>query len=531
MSLIRGCEPERLRTVNGTAQKDEPGRYILYWVRNSLRVSHNPTLQAAVQKANKLSLPLRAVYTLSSIAADHAPQTERHAHFLLQALSDLAMQFEDRDIPFAVVAENVPARALQHFASEASYVFTDADYMHLGREQERAVEKVLNVPMTIVESNIVVPVETASDKMEHAARTIRPKITSRQDRFLTQLDETSLNLQDADKNLDVAKWVSESGCIALDVNNIDVSVAKIPDLDGEVKPVTRFIGGEKMAQETLTRFLKNRLREYGKGRNEPAMELQSDLSPYLRIGCISPVEIALKTKRVQRAASSNATLRESVVTFLEELIVRRELAINMCWFNEEGYATYDGCVPEFAKASLELHKTDKRPYIYTYEELEAGATHDPFWNAAQRELVVTGKMHCYMRMYWAKQVIGWVEDPKVALAHTLRLNNRWGLDAVDPNSYAGVIWCYGRHDQGWKEREIWGKVRYMNDAGLKRKFDMGAYLSKIESLVAKHGLPDHLKEVKAPLSKNQKPKQMKMKDLLKRKSRSGGTASNKRARS
>lgn len=521
MGLIRGCQPERIRILNSEL-KNGDGKYVLYWVRTSLRVSHNPTLQLAVQKANDLSLPLRAVYTMSSLAEDRTPHTERHAQFLLESLKELGEQFRNRLVPFAVVSETHPAKAMKHFAADATHVFTDAAYLELGRAQEREVENELSVPMIVVEANIVVPVETASEKVEHAARTIRPKINSRLDRFLTELDESDLRFQDADKALDTMEWAKQSGSTVLDVADIDSCTANIPDLDSQVKPVTRFIGGESKAQETLKRFLNSRIRDYAKGRNEPAKELQSDISPYLRIGCISPVTVALDAKRLLRGAS--AGMRESVEAFLEELIVRRELAINMCWFAEKGYAVYEETVPQYAQISLKLHKSDPRPWIYSYEQLEAGATHDPFWNAAQRELVVTGKMQSYMRMYWAKQVIGWIADPKTAMEHTLRLNNRWGLDAPDPNSYAGVIWCYGRHDQGWKEREIWGKVRYMNEAGLRRKFDMGAYVAKINALVEKHGLPEHLRDVEVPSTA-----QPSVKDMLKRKA-TGSSRGRKRGK-
>lgn len=512
MGLIRGCQPERMRTVNADLKNTE-GKYVLYWVRTSLRTAHNPTLQAAIRKANDLSLPLRAVYTLSSLAEDRTAHTERHVQFLLESLKELAEKYRILFVPFAVVSETQPAKAIKRLADGATHVFTDAAYLELGRSNEREIEKVLSVPLTIIESNIVVPVATASEKLEHAARTIRPKITSRLDRFLTDLDEAPLRFQDADKELKAEDWAKQSSSVVLDVTDIDACMSCIPDLDAQVKPVTRFVGGESEAEKTLALFLERRIRDYAKGRNEPAKELQSDLSPYLRVGCISPVAVALSARR--KLCGASAGVRESVAVFLEELIVRRELAINMCWHADGEYAVYEKTVPQFAQISLELHKADPRPVIYSYETLEAGATHDPFWNAAQRELVVTGKMHGYIRMYWAKQVIGWVADPKEGMEITLRLNNRWGLDAPDPNSYAGVIWCYGRHDQGWREREIWGKVRYMNEAGLRRKFDMGAYVTKVNALVKKHGMPEHLRDIKVLA-----PVQSSVKSMFKRKSTS-----------
>jgi len=188
-----------------------------------------------------------------------------------------------------------------------------------------------------------------------------------------------------------------------------------------------------------------------------------------------------------RAREHRAAQTESVEAFLEELIVRRELAINLCLHNP----SYDSiaCLPDWARGTLADHADDPRPVRYTPQQLETAETQDPYWNAAQREMLVTGKMQGYMRMYWGKKILEWTADPAAAYDLALTLNDRYELDGRDPNGYAGVAWCFGKHDQAWKERPIFGKVRYMNANGLERKFDMDAYVARVDALASTHGEP------------------------------------------
>ena len=167
--------------------------------------------------------------------------------------------------------------------------------------------------------------------------------------------------------------------------------------------------------------------------------------------------------------------------YLEELIVRRELAANFVEF-ESRYDDY-ACLPGWARATLDAHRADRRPHIYTREQLESARTHDRYWNAAMREMRDTGFMHNYMRMYWAKKILEWSSDPAAAFRTVLHLNNKYFLDGRDANSYANVAWVFGLHDRPWPERPVFGKVRYMNAKGLERKFDMAAYLRAVDALI------------------------------------------------
>lgn len=230
-------------------------------------------------------------------------------------------------------------------------------------------------------------------------------------------------------------------------------------------------GGTVEARRLLRVFLLEKLAGYGDMKDDPGGDLTSGLSPYLHFGQISPLDIMLDL------SDAPAAQREA---FLEELVVRRELSMNFVFFNPQ-YDAYES-LPAWARATLEKHGSDPRPYIYTRDELENARTHDPYWNAAQSEMVLTGRMHGYMRMYWGKKILEWGRTPQEAYSTALWLNNRYSLDGRDPNAFAGVAWCFGKHDRPWGERDVFGNVRYMNAKGLERKFNMRQYLQRVALL-------------------------------------------------
>ncbi|MDY0138979.1 MAG: hypothetical protein RBR50_04710, partial [Candidatus Izemoplasmatales bacterium] len=281
-----------------------------------------------------------------------------------------------------------------------------------------------NINLFTVESNVFVPVVEASNKEEYSARTIRNKINSRLD-----------------------------------------------DYKSEVLTKEDFTIAEKKAFDVLEDFVSNKLEKYDL-HNDPSLDLTSLLSPYLKYGFISPVTIYNKIIDIDS---------ENKESFLEELIVRRELAYNFVYFNSRydnfSYMTYD-----WAYNTMSRHKMDKREYIYTKEDYINFRTHDPYFNAAMKEMVLLGRMHSYMRMYWCKKIIEWSESYEKAFELALELNNYFFLDGLTPNGYCGVAWCFGKHDRAWTEREIFGKLRYMNDNGLKRKFDIDKYVEKMNNI-------------------------------------------------
>ena len=244
-------------------------------------------------------------------------------------------------------------------------------------------------------------------------------------------------------------------------------------IDRQVSEVDWLQPGSRAAQAQLSLFLQHRLCRYDTQRNDPTQDMQSNLSPYLHFGQLSAQRVALEILRKKTTAPA-------AESFLEELIVRRELADNFCYYNPQ-YDTVAG-FPAWAQKTLAEHVDDLRDYIYTQEEFEQARTHDPIWNAAQRQLLVTGKIHGYMRMYWAKKILEWSANPRQAMEIAIYLNDKYELDGRDPNGYAGIAWSIGGvHDRAWGERQVFGKIRFMNDKGIKRKFAIERYIEKMEN--------------------------------------------------
>jgi deoxyribodipyrimidine photo-lyase len=240
-------------------------------------------------------------------------------------------------------------------------------------------------------------------------------------------------------------------------------------LDRGVGPAPAFKGGTAEARRRLRTFLRAGLDRFADLRNDPGRDCLSGMSPYLHFGQISPLHIALEVARTGSKAAD---------AYLEELIVRRELSMNYAFYNPR-YDSFAG-LPAWARKTLAEHRADKREHLYPRAALEGARTHDRCWNAAQTEMVTSGKMHGYMRMYWGKKILEWSRTPEEAFKTALYLNNKYELDGRDPNGFTGVAWCFGKHDRPWGARKIFGNVRYMSEDGLRRKFDIEAYLERVE---------------------------------------------------
>ena len=449
---------ERIKDLNDRPVKN--GKFVVYWMQASARAECNHALEYATARANELSLPLLVFFGLTG---DFPEANARHFVFMLEGLRETEKALEKRGISL-IVRIAPPDRGIVEFAREAACVVTDRGYLKIQKKWRAYAAQKLQCRLTQVESDIIVPVETASDKAEFAARTLRPKILRNLDRFLVELPASrvmkhSLNLTFESENL----------------ADIPAPIKKI-GADGSVKAAPFIKGGTSIAKKLLDRFIDGASAKttgiecYGDLRNDPTASNDSGLSPYLHFGQISPLHAALEVKR-------RAPHAAGLAAFLEQLIVRRELSLNFCEYDD----SYDGpgCLPDWAIRTLEKHEGDKHEYVYSKEELEAAATRDHYWNAAQLEMVATGKMHGYMRMYWGKKIIEWTRGYERAYEIALYLNNRYELDGRDPNGFAGVAWCFGKHDRPWFERPVFGTVRYMNDSGLKRKFAIDAYVAGI----------------------------------------------------
>jgi len=446
-------QPERIRALN-----DHPavgGRYVLYWMQASVRTQYNHALEYAIREANDLRQPVVVYFGLTE---EFPEANARHYHFLLEGLFEVEAALRERGMRL-VVRHEAPGEGVARMAHEASLVVVDRGYLPVQKSWRGLAARSVGCSLIQVESDVVVPVEEASPKEEYSAATIRPKIHRKLDQYLQRLEESDPALDSIGLEFD-----------SLEIGDVDSLVARL-DIDQSVKAVGRFWGGTEEAKRRLQDFLVDKLDHYDELRNDPTQEYLSEMSPYLHFGQISPLYVALQV------SGTNSPGKDA---YLEELIVRRELSMNFVNYNEH-YSSLEG-LPDWCRKTLAEHEQDPRQFLYTVDEFEAGETHDPYWNAAQQEMVLLGKMHGYMRMYWGKKILEWAESPREAMRIALYLNNKYELDGRDANGFTGIAWCLGKHDRAWAERPVFGKVRYMNANGLRRKFDADAYVRKVEAL-------------------------------------------------
>lgn len=450
-------QEERLRRLND--REARPGKYVLYWMQQSQRAEFNHALEYAAQRANELKLPLFVAFGLT----DGYPEANaRHYRFMLEGLAEIGPALESRGVRF-VVQKGRPDEVAVELSRDAASLICDAGWLRPQQEWRRNVAENTKCEVIQVESDVVVPVEAASNKREYAARTLRPKITKLIETFLIELKPTPLRHDSLGLAIE-----------GLDLSEIDAALASMK-LDRTVEPVqTFFQGGSSAAKSILRTFLSQKFDDYAGNRNQPQTNDVSHMSKYLHFGQISPVEIA-------RAACKHKGIGENVASFLEELIVRRELAQNFVRFTTD-YDRYS-CLPDWSKATLRKHSRDKREHVYTKSELADAKTHDPYWNAAMNEMRYTGYMHNYMRMYWGKKILEWTNTPEYAHRVALELNNTYFLDGRDANSFANINWLFGLHDRPWGERAVYGTVRSMTAAGLERKCDIEGYVAKVDRLM------------------------------------------------
>ncbi len=445
-------DPRRVHELNDETPADHGP--VVYWMQASVRTRENHALEHAVRTANDLSAPMVVVFGLDP---DYADATPRSMRFLIDGLVAVAGGLDRRGIPF-VVRRGQPGAVARELAKNASSIVTDRNYLREPQAWRRDLARSLSIPVVEVESNVVVPVEVTSDKREWAARTIRPKIHEHLDDFLVELSTTALDDRSA-PDLD-----------SLDASSID-ALMEAAGIDGERDP--RFEGGEHQAQATLDRFLDEGIGRYEQSGVDVSGDASSHLSMYLHYGHISPARVA----RAVRGSSANS---EAKAGYLEELVVRRELAHNFVWY-EPDYDSFSA-LPDWARTTLDEHRDDEREEEYTKAEMEAAQTSDRCWNAAMLEMKETGYLHNRMRMYWGKKIMEWTNTPEYAYRVALDFNNTYFLDGRDPNSYANVGWLFGLHDQAFAERPVTGKTRPMTRSGLERKIDTDAYVAWVEDL-------------------------------------------------
>ena len=459
MTLLDTLRKNRRVQVRRDGPPDPAGRAVVYWMQRAQRAEDNPALDVAIEAANALDLP---VVVFLGVAPLHPLANLRHYHFLCAALPDLAARLAARRVGFVLRA--YPDHGLLRLCADvgAALVVGDENPLREAERLRRVAAELLRVPLVTVDADVVVPVQLLQ-KEQYAARTIRPRIHKLLAEFLVAGAEPVARrafapppgLQSLPPGADLlANLPGTLGGV------IDRSVAPIADLPS----------GPGAAARALGRFLAGALAGYPERRNHPEDAGTSQLSPYLHFGHIGPVKVA-------RAVEESGAPAEARAAFLEQLVVRRELAVNFCHFNPR-YDTLAGCEP-WARATLRAHAADPRPYLVEPDRIEAGDSPDPLWNAAQRQMLHSGWMHNYLRMYWAKKILEWTPSPEEAFALAVRLNDRHELDGRDPNGYTGIAWAIGgKHDRPWFTRSVFGTIRYMSLGSTSKKFDSRAYIAR-----------------------------------------------------
>lgn len=426
-------------------------------MNKSLRYNYNFALKTAIYSANQNDLPLLSIYFITPFFKS---LQLRQQIFIMQGLLELQKIFIKNNLTLLIMDWN--KINLQRVCKKASLVVTEFPYLKENKNILNEFMKSTKLTPVLVDSETAIPWFIASQKEEYSAATLRRKITKYLPEYLLVDKKFELNY----KNYDFSPFIKDqfnlikyhNECI----ENINLS---------EPYYMHSFTGGYSQAISRLHLFIEKKIDRYAELRNDPSLEFSSDLSPYLRCGMISPVEIAIRISEMKETNHDK---------FLDELIIRRELSINFVIYNNQYNSVK--CLPTWAYKTLHENIIFNRDYVYSLSQFESAATHDVYWNTAQNEMKKTGKMQAYMRMYWGKKIIEWTETPEKAFSFMVYLNNKYSLDGNDPNSYAGIAWCFGKHDRAFKERKVFGKIRYMNDKGLKRKFDIDQYVKKIQFL-------------------------------------------------
>ena len=462
---------------------DEKAKSVVYWMQRDVRTADNWALLFAAHLAETAQVPLHVIHVLppppppESMDNDdipdlmNLPMTERHGQFLLGGLDLVHKELKEHSVPMNVlkplshrlVASTIQSQIIDEY--EPSVIVCDfSPIRHFRQWMEVAAKETCEtagIPLWQVDAHNVVPVWHAADKRQVGARTLRPRIHKVVQDYLQKFPKFQGN-----------KHCKKSpGLPSFDYEAYKTFL----DWDATIPAVKWARPGTEAAKERFEAFVETGLAKFDKLRNDPNYSnVCSNLSPWLNHGHISFQRCLMAVKKLNKHASGSAS-------FIEEGLVRRELSDNYLYYTPDDYDSLYGAAG-WAQETLQTHSSDPREYLYTLKELEEGKTHDDLWNAAQLQVVRDGQMHGFLRMYWAKKILEWTESPARALKTAQYFNDKYPLDGKDPNGFVGVAWSImGIHDMGWKEREIFGKIRFMNYAGCKRKF-------KIPTFVAKYNL-------------------------------------------
>ena len=440
---------QRVRKLKEARKKKGP---ILYWISRDQRVKDNWALIFAQTLAIKEKEPLFVLFCLidSFLGSDN-----RNFIFMLNGLEELKDDLMQLNINF-VLKEGDPSTIIPNFIKSynISTLITDFSPLKIKTSWMEEIVKKINISFYEVDAHNIIPCWIASDKREYAAYTFRPKINRLLNVYLDEFPKMKIHPYQLNDNL------------KLDFKKIRSNYR----INIDIPQILWLKAGERSAIENMNNFKKEKLIKYTQDKNEPYLNATSNISPYLHFGQIS-------SQRVVLELSKQITITSLKNSFYDEIIVRKELSDNFCYYTPN-YSKFES-FPLWARQTLNVHRSDPRDYVYTLKEFQNAQTHDEIWNAAQNQMILTGKMHGYMRMYWGKKILEWTASPEDALKIATHLNDTYELDGRDPNGYVGIAWSVGGvHDRAWKERRIFGKIRYMSANGLKRKFNIENYVEE-----------------------------------------------------
>lgn len=455
----------RLHIIHQSSQMNK-GKYVLYWMQHSQRVSYNHALNYAIKKSNENNLPLVVFFAVSN---NFSNANQRHYTFMLQGLKETKERLLELGINFILKIGNPPT-LIQQYLHDAQLFIMDFGYLNIERKWRNEVinyifDQHLDLNTFMVESDLIIPVNVASDKVEYGAYTLRPKLYRHLPFFRDFIDLDKLN------NQSLIHLISDDNLL-----DISTLILKL-NIDHSITTSSYYKGGYHHAKNLLNDFIDSKINHYLNS-NDPSLNLTSHLSMYLHFGQISSLEVY---ETLYDSKLKGLIRDDAFDAFIEQIFVRRELAYNFVYY-QKNYDQFDFITESWAYQTMDQHKNDKRPYLYQIEDYLKFQTHDPYFNACMREMVITGYMHNYMRMYWGKKIIEWSSSYEEAYQTILYLNNTYFIDGHDPNGYTGIAWCFGKHDRPWQERDIFGKLRYMNASGLSRKFDIESYVIQTNQL-------------------------------------------------
>lgn len=456
---------DRIKIIQKVHQNSR-GKYILYWMQSAQRIQYNHALNYAIKQANEKDLP---VIVMFNIVPNYKEANLRHYTFMLEGIQFVQKALKDKGIQFDICYGQI-TQSIEPYLQHADTLVLDRGYLKPQKKMRNDVYKLIKsnaypVDIIQIETENLIPVEALYPKAAYGAYVIRPHVMKKMFEYMDyKKDETLINRT----KIEITKSV--------DITNIDSFLSKF-EIDQTVKPYPMFKGGYSEAVKHLTAFLDDKLIQYD-NRSDASLHIQSYMSLYLQFGQISDQDI-LNRLFDHKAYKANPQQSEQ---FIEQLITRRALAYNFVTYNKD-YDQFEHMTEKWAYDTMHAHKEDIRENIYTVDEIEDSKTHDKYFNAAMIEARITGFMANYMRMYWAKKIMEWSSSMKDAYEIIVYLNNKYFIDGRNPNSYSNIAWNFGKHDRAWQERPIFGKIRYMNQQGLLRKFDMDTYVLYVNELL------------------------------------------------